>query len=259
MADQTEPPGPRSPGITYQQLLDTDKFPVPEVLRLQSPKYLGSDDIPKERYTSRQWHEREVERLWRRVWQFACREEQLADVGSHVVYDIADLSFIVVRSAPERDQGVLQRLPAPWPRSSRITAGGVRRFRCPFHGCTWALDGSLRAIPARLGLRARRARRVRPARGEGRHVGRVRVHQPRPGGGVARGLPRRPDEALRALGAREPLHPGARPEGICGATGRSSRRRSASRTTRPTTHPADRRSTSATSTARSTSGRTTPG
>ena len=147
MADQTEPPGPRSPGITYQQLLDTDKFPVPEVLRLQSPKYLGSDDIPKERYTSRQWHEREVERLWRRVWQFACREEQLADVGSHVVYDIADLSFIVVRSAPDEIKAYYNAC-LHRGRALKDHAGRCSEIRCPFHGWTWALDGALRAIPA---------------------------------------------------------------------------------------------------------------
>ena len=94
------PIGARSNGITYQALLDTDPYPVPDVLRMESPKFLGSADVPVSRYTSREWHELEVERLWKRVWQFACREEELAEVGSHVVYDIANLSFIVMRSAP---------------------------------------------------------------------------------------------------------------------------------------------------------------
>ena len=90
---------------------------MPDVLRLESPRYLGSDDVPKMRYTSAEWHEREVEHLWKKVWQFACREEQIADVGSFVLYEIADMSFIVIRVGARRDQGVLQRLPAPWARS----------------------------------------------------------------------------------------------------------------------------------------------
>ena len=89
----------RSPGITYQELLDTDTHEVPKVLRLESPRYLGSDDISIERYTSREWHEREVENLWKKVWQFACREEHIPHVGSYIVYDIANLSFIVMRTA----------------------------------------------------------------------------------------------------------------------------------------------------------------
>ena len=35
---EIEPGGPRSGGISYQELLDTDTRPVPEVLRLQSAR-----------------------------------------------------------------------------------------------------------------------------------------------------------------------------------------------------------------------------
>ena len=63
----------KSPGITYQELLDTDTHPVPEVLRLESPRYLGSADVSIDRFITREWHELEKERLWGKVWQFACR------------------------------------------------------------------------------------------------------------------------------------------------------------------------------------------
>ena len=147
MADQAGPPMPRSSGISYQELLDTDKYPVPDVLRLESPKYLGSDDMSKERYTSRAWHEREVEQLWSRVWQFACREEQLPEVGSHVVYDIASLSFIVVRTGPDEIKAYrnacLHR-----GRALKDHGGRCSEFRCAYHGWTWALSGQLKSIPA---------------------------------------------------------------------------------------------------------------
>ena len=90
-------PDARSPGVTYQDLLDADTHPVPDVLRLKSPRYLGSHDIPKERYTSREWHRREVDQMWSRVWQFACREEHIPEAGDYIVYDIAELSYLVVR------------------------------------------------------------------------------------------------------------------------------------------------------------------
>ena len=54
----------RSPGISYQELLDTDTHEVPDVLRLESPRFLGDEDIPISRYTTREWHEVEVEKLW---------------------------------------------------------------------------------------------------------------------------------------------------------------------------------------------------
>jgi nitrite reductase/ring-hydroxylating ferredoxin subunit len=148
MTETVEPGRARSKGITYQQLLDTDPFPVPPVLREESPKYLGSEDIPVERYTSRAWHEREVERLWKRVWQFACREEELPHVGSHVVYEIANLSFIVVRSAPGEIRAFYNSC-LHRGRQLKDHAGRCTEFRCPFHGFAWRLDGSLLHVPAR--------------------------------------------------------------------------------------------------------------
>src|SRR5262245_5167660 len=139
MADEVAPTGPRSTGITYQQLLDTDPYPVPDVLRQQSPRFLGSDDVPAYRYTSRDWHEREVERLWKRVWQFVCREEELPQVGSYIVYEVATLSFIVVRSAEDRikayPNACLHR-----GRQLKDHSGRCSEVRCPVHGCTWTAD-----------------------------------------------------------------------------------------------------------------------
>jgi phenylpropionate dioxygenase-like ring-hydroxylating dioxygenase large terminal subunit len=147
MAEDVKQTGPRSRGITYQQLLDTDNFPVPEVLRLESPRHLGSDDVSTERYTSREWHAREVEGLWKRVWQFACREEQIAEVGSHVVYEIANLSFLVTRTGPDEIKAYYNAC-LHRGRQLRDNDGRCSEFRCPYHGWTWALDGSLSRIPA---------------------------------------------------------------------------------------------------------------
>jgi len=136
----------RSSGPSYQQLLDTDSRPVPEVLRLESPTYLGDDDKPVARYISREFHELEVERLWMRVWQMACREEDIPDVGDTEVYDIADLSVLLVRSAPSEikafHNACLHR-----GRLLRDTGGATTELRCPFHGFAWNHDGSLKQIP----------------------------------------------------------------------------------------------------------------
>jgi phenylpropionate dioxygenase-like ring-hydroxylating dioxygenase large terminal subunit len=148
MADQVTSTRPRSTGITYQELLDTDPYPVPDVLRLESPKFLGSGDVAASRYTSKEWHDREVERLWKRVWQFACREEQLPNVGSYIVYEIATLSFIVVRSS-ENEIKAFYNACLHRGRQLKDFSGRCSEFRCPFHGFTWALDGALESVPAR--------------------------------------------------------------------------------------------------------------
>src|SRR5829696_2926474 len=138
---------PRSPGITYQELLDEDTHPVPDVLRQQSPRFFGLEDVPRERYTSREWHRLEVERLWRRVWQFVCREEHLPSPGDHIVYEIAELSFLVIRTG----SGEIKAYPnACLHRGRRLKDhdGHCSEIRCSFHGFAWALDGALADVPA---------------------------------------------------------------------------------------------------------------
>lgn len=143
----TETRHARSPGITYQELLDTDTHAVPGVLRIESPRFLGSSDIPIERYTSREWHRKEVDRLWMRVWQFACREEHIPDPGNYIIYDVANLSFVVIRT----DSGEIKAYPnACLHRGRKLKDydGHCSEIRCPFHGFAWDLDGALADLPA---------------------------------------------------------------------------------------------------------------
>jgi nitrite reductase/ring-hydroxylating ferredoxin subunit len=139
---------PKSPGLTYQDLLDRDSHPVPPVLRLQSPKDFGNADISVARYTTKEWHEREVERLWKRVWQFACREEDIPEPGDHIRYDIAGLSFLVVRT----QSGVIKAYPNACLHRGRMLKefdGHASELRCAFHGFCWHLDGKLKDVPAK--------------------------------------------------------------------------------------------------------------
>ncbi len=136
----------RSAGLSYQELLDRDTQTVPDVLREQSTRDLAAPAVPRERYVSRAFHDLEVEKLWKQVWQMACREEVIPEVGDHVVYEIADSSLLVVRSAPGEirafHNACLHR-----GRQLRDCGGRVERFRCPFHGWTWSLRGELESVP----------------------------------------------------------------------------------------------------------------
>ena len=53
--------------------------------------------VPGARYTSREFFDLEMERLWPRVWQIACREEEIPDPGDFLEYTIGDQSILVVR------------------------------------------------------------------------------------------------------------------------------------------------------------------
>lgn len=137
----------RSPGLTYQQLLDQDTHEVPAVLRLESPQYLGSEDIPVARYTTREFHELEKNRLWNRVWQYACREEEIPELGDYYLYEIVGRSYIVVRTS----MGTIKAYPnSCLHRGRRLKDydGRCSELRCPFHGFAWTLEGELHDIPA---------------------------------------------------------------------------------------------------------------
>jgi len=136
----------RSPGISYQQLLDTDTHAVPPCLREESAPYQGDRQLPVAYYTDRRYHELEKEKLWSRVWQFACREEHIPAPGDTYVYEIADRSYIVVRG----EDSVIRAFPNAClhrGRALRDYPGQVRELRCSFHGFCWKLDGSLKQVP----------------------------------------------------------------------------------------------------------------
>jgi len=57
----------------------------------------GDGRVPKARYISAEFARLELDRLWSRVWQIACREEELAEPGEFDQYEIGDQSLLVVR------------------------------------------------------------------------------------------------------------------------------------------------------------------
>ncbi|MGE0383222.1 MAG: SRPBCC family protein [Gammaproteobacteria bacterium] len=135
----------RSPGTPYQRILDTDTRPVPPVLRLEKPVYYGSADIPVDRYIDRSFHEREKERIWKKVWQIATREENIPNVGDVDLYEVAGISIIVVRVAPDSIKAYYN-VCLHQGRALVDRPCNVSELRCQFHGFSWGLDGKNRRI-----------------------------------------------------------------------------------------------------------------
>lgn len=137
----------RCPGSSVQDVFRSDGGQLPATLQESVSATLGSGPIPTHAYTSRDFHQAEFDRLWPRVWQVACREEAIPVVGDHVVYEIGDVSLIVVRS---RDGEIRAFHNSCLHRGTllRECGGRVEQFRCPFHSFTWDLAGELKRIPS---------------------------------------------------------------------------------------------------------------
>ena len=140
----------RAPGPTYQEALLRDHSQPPAPFLEYSYEFMGDQDIPYSHYTSKEHAAAEFSKLWPRVWQMACREEHIPESGDYHVYDIGDLSAIVVRN----EAGVIKafrnacmhRATALKPSES---SGSCTTFRCPFHAWTYSLDGKLIDLPER--------------------------------------------------------------------------------------------------------------
>lgn len=106
--------------------------------------------IPAEAYLSADYARAERDKLWRKVWQVACRVEELPKVGDYVTYDVLDDSIIVARAAPDK---IVAYHNVCMHRGRRLTdgCGHTRKFSCRFHGWQWNLDGSNAQVVRREG------------------------------------------------------------------------------------------------------------
>lgn len=201
-----EPTRSRTAGLSWYDLVLEHDHPVLEHLRERHHYSAATQLVAVERYTSRAWHELERIHWWRRVWQMACRQEHLPEVGSYIVYDIAGDSYPMARTR----HGSIQAYVNAFRYRGRALGDADRRcseFRCSFHGFTWKLDGTLRYFACAREIPCDRGRppRLAAPRGQGQHLGRLCLPRSRPEGRAAGGVRGRHARTLSPVRLREPL------------------------------------------------------
>ena len=133
---------------SYQDLLDREKNPVPEYLREDTEPDLPAATLSVDRYTSQEFFDLEVEKIWKKTWQVACRVSQVRKPGEYFVYDVAGLSILIVRT--EKDElkayynSCLHRGRRIREKKGHVDDGIIA---CPFHGFSWHLDGTFHGAP----------------------------------------------------------------------------------------------------------------
>jgi len=109
-----------------------------------NPHLSGAVEAPMslstEPYVSEGYAREEKGKLWLKVWQLACREEEIPKVGDFYTYDILDQSVIVVRTGEDE---IVAYHNACRHRGRRLLQGCGRatHFHCPYHGWQWSLQG----------------------------------------------------------------------------------------------------------------------
>ena len=113
----------------------------------------GAGTLPGACYTSPEHFRRERERIFRRRWLCAGREERLAEPGDYLLRNVEPDSVLIVRG----DDGELRAFHNVCRhRGTRLCNEAAGRFsgaiRCPYHRWTYALDGRLKAAPSMSGV-----------------------------------------------------------------------------------------------------------
>lgn len=134
-----------APHPTVAEMLTRERRAVPPVLLDCGEAEVPVAPINRERYFDPDFAALENTRLWPNTWQMACRLEDIPEVGDYILYEIADISLIVVRSAPDTVKAFFNAC-LHRGRALRDCDGSANEFRCPFHGFTWALDGRCKKL-----------------------------------------------------------------------------------------------------------------
>ena len=121
------------------------------------------DRVHKRVYTDQQIFDREMERIFERVWVYCGHESQIPNAGDYVAVNIGRQPMVMVRNA-DRSIHVLH---------NRCAHRGVQlvgnlqgntgdAFVCSYHAWSFHLDGSVRAIPLAKGYEGTRMTRDNP-------------------------------------------------------------------------------------------------
>jgi nitrite reductase/ring-hydroxylating ferredoxin subunit len=147
-SETLKPGEARCPGPSTHDIVMADAMPPPPEFIANHYDYLGSADVSYDAYLSPDYAAREEEQMWSKVWQMACRLEEIPKPRDFIVYDIADTSILVVR---QDDGSVKAFINSCRHRGMQLAKSGARghaaMIRCPFHGWTWDTKGDLKSIP----------------------------------------------------------------------------------------------------------------
>lgn len=102
--------------------------------------------ISTDRYTSREYADRERDAIWMRVWQVAGRVDEVREVGDWKEYRLYDQSFLIVRGNDGVVRGFVNACRHRGNLLCTEGSGSAVRFTCNYHLWSYGLDGSLQRV-----------------------------------------------------------------------------------------------------------------
>jgi choline monooxygenase len=103
---------------------------------------LEAEGLPPWCYSSRSFYQREVERIFRRSWNFIGREDEIPEPGDYMTMDFVGESLIVLRDREAQTRAFVNTCRH---RGTRLLEGrgNCKAISCPYHAWVYALNGAL--------------------------------------------------------------------------------------------------------------------
>lgn len=144
------PDGTRSASaVSLDYFVAHDRHPerIPDVYKKEQPLPGGPKKVNAARYFHKDYHDKEVAHLWGKVWQMVCREDDIPEVGDYYIYTIASRSYLIVRTGAHEFKAHVNACLHRGRALRECDGRKATEFRCPYHGWSWRLDGSLKEMP----------------------------------------------------------------------------------------------------------------
>ena len=120
----------------------------PALYKFQRQPFLEALSLPGWCYTSDTFYHKEVDAIFLKTWLFVGRTDEVPSAGAYLCIDTPGGPVIVIRD----QNGVVNAFANTCRhRGARILKGAGRCERaivCPYHGWTYAFDGTLKGAPA---------------------------------------------------------------------------------------------------------------
>lgn len=127
---------------------------MPNVTDIFDPKHyagvrrplLDAETLPAWCYTSPEFYKREVDRIWRKIWNFLGSVDQVRNNGDYFTVTFAGIPLIILR---DQDGQIRAFANTCRHRGCELVegSGNAKLIVCPYHSWTYELSGALRGAP----------------------------------------------------------------------------------------------------------------
>ena len=124
------------------------------------------DAVHRDVYVNPELFDLEMERLWRSAWTYVGHDSQVPDAGDFYTVEIARQPLLMLRGSDGALRVLLNRCAHKGSKIVGAPSGNCGKLlRCPYHGWTYTLDGSLRTVPLKSGYAGTRFSESESAQG----------------------------------------------------------------------------------------------